>query len=159
MVTKEYFIETGVKEEYYTLWVQTTVNLRPLDENGNPKGDIVLNKLMVRDVFVYYRFVQNLSKTRTGAIQKAKELGLNIPESRFSYELRHLGKPSIEAFGQRLQYKKDKWYGVATKDFFEAWKLHKEEMKKMGWTCWKYFSRREGKDIWYMAIKPNEEIL
>lgn len=159
MVTKDYFIETGVKEEYYTLWVQTIVDLRKVDENGNPVKEPSINKLGIRDFFIYYRFVQNLSKTREGAIQKAKELGLDIPESRFSLELRHLGKPSVEAFGQRLQYKKDKWYGIATKEFFEAWKSHKEELKNMGWSCWKYENPRTKESKWYMCIKPNEKLL
>lgn len=153
MVTREYFIETGIKEEFYTLWVQTTVDTR------KPGEETVLNKLMVRNFFIYYRFVQNLSKTREGAIKKVKEMGLDIPDSKFSQELRHLGRPSIEAFGQKLKYNKDKWYGVATKEFFDAWKESKEELKSMGWRCWKYTNPRTGANVWYMGIQPNEKML
>lgn len=140
-VTIEYFIETGAKEEYYTLWKEVKVDTgyESLEEsNGFQLG------------YLRYYFVQNLSKTREGAIEKVKELGLDISESKFSFELRHKGKPSVEAFGEKLKFKNDKWYAKANKAFFDAWRTNKEVMKEMGWICWKW------KDVWYMGIKFSE---
>lgn len=144
--TVNYFIETGEKEEYYTLWKEVKIDVGCTIEENN---------VFPTDFYRYY-FVQNLSKTREGAIAKVKELGLDIPESRFSSELRHLSKPSVEAFGERLKFKNDKWYAKANKSFFDAWRTNKEEMKKIGWSCWKYMNPRTKREDWYMCIKFNE---
>ena len=163
MIKVEYYVETGVKEEYYTLWKETTVDLRPLDKDGNPTNEgrtICYNRFgNVMDYFIYYRFVQNLSKTREGAIKKVKDMGIDLDDDAFDFELRHKGKPSVEAYGTRLQYKNGKWYGKATQEFFADWKNHKDEMKKMGWSCWTYNNPMTRRVNWYMAITPNEAIL
>ena len=131
----EYYISTGVKEEFYTLWKEVIL----YDDKNKP-------------YYLHLNFIQNLSKTREGAINKAKDLGYELPSNKFDIELKHLSKPSLEAYGTKLKYNKGKWYANATEEFFQAWKKDKIEMKNLGWSCWKYES------IWFMAITPKEGI-
>lgn len=150
MKTVEYVISTGRKEDFYTLWTITTIDLRPRDKEGNITSNFRLNAVGGNMYyFVRIRFEQNLSKTAEGAKAKVKELGLNIDDKEFDFDLKHYSKPSYEAFGTQLKFKKDKWYAKATKEFFECWKANKEEMKAMGWLCWKH------NEDWYMAIRNN----
>lgn len=147
MRTTTYDISTGRKEDFYTLWATTIIDLRPRDSEGN-----ILSNFRVNAVggnmyyFVRIRFVQNLAKTRKDAISKVREMGLDIPESQFNDDLKHYTKPSYEAFGARLKFKNDKWYAKATPEFFACWRENKQVMKDSGWTCWKH------NDDWYMAI-------
>lgn len=81
MKTTVYDISTGKKEDFYTLWATTTIDLRPRDSEGNILSNFRLNAVGGNMYyFVRIRFVQNLAKTREDAIAKVRELGLDIPD-------------------------------------------------------------------------------
>lgn len=145
--TRKYEISTGSKSDYYTLWCTRTIDLRPRDENGNIIEHYRRNSIGGNMYYhVRLNFVKNLSKDRDTAIAKVKEMGIDIPDREFDFDLKHYTKPSFEAFGTKLKYKNGKWYAEATKDFFEMWKNNKDELKRLGWSCWK-----QG-NIWWMAV-------
>lgn len=147
MRTIEYDISTGSKSEYYTLWATTTIDLRPRNDNGEIISNFKLNAVGGNMYYhVHINFIQNLGKTKESSMKKLDEMGISINESAFDFDLKHYSKPSFEAFGVKMKFKKDKWYALATKEFFEIWKINKDHMKKLGWGCWKY------KNDWYMAI-------
>ena len=151
MITVKYHVYTGEKQEYYTLWKEMTVDYRPLDENGNPyhpqDAINIFGKSML--CFTHWYFVQNLAKTKEGAIDKCRELGIEVEEREFNFNLAHMSRPSIFAFGAKMLFKKEKWYSKATKEFFNVWKNNKNELKSLGWSCSKF------NDVWYMFYKPN----
>lgn len=148
MKTIEYDISTGGKEDFYTLWETITADLRPRDEKGNVTSNFRINGVGGNMYYhVNIRFVQNLGKTVDAAKSKLAELGISVDESQFGLELKHLTKPSFEAFGAKMKSKGDKWYAKANKEFFDCWKANKDEMKRNGWSCWSY----EG--TWYMCVR------
>lgn len=151
MTTVTYDIATGSKSEFYTLWKTVHVDLRPRDEQGNVTENYKRNAVGGNMYYhVHIRFVQNLAKTKEDAILKLKELGVDLPDTAFDFELKHYSKPSFEAFGVRMKHKNDKWYAEASQDFWKCWKENKDEMKALGWSCWNH----DG--TWYMAIRPAE---
>ena len=152
MTEIEYSIGTGGKSDFYTLWKTTRVDLRPRDESGAITQDYKRNALGGNMYYhVHITFVQNLGKTKETAIAKAHELGIDISPEEFDFSLQHRVKPSFEAFGVSLKFRKDKWFAKATPAFFESWKAHKDEMKEIGWSCWKQ------SNTWYMCIRTGEE--
>lgn len=154
MKTVTYDIATGAKEDFYTLWRTTEVDLRPRDENGNVKENFRENAVGGNMYYhVHINFVQNLGKTKEVAKAKIVELGINVDLSQFDFDLKHLTKPSFEAFGVKMKFKGGKWYAPATKEFFDCWKANKQEMKNNGWSCWSYEDGRTRQTMWYMAIK------
>ena len=138
--TITYEVGTGEKQDFYTLWKIIEVHLEPKNKDGQTRGGY----------FMHVRFVQNLGKTKEAALLKARELNIPINEDDFDFNLKHRTKPSMTAFGVNMKYKKEKWYAVATNEFFDSWRSNKEEMKKLGWSCWK------SKDEWYMALRDAE---
>lgn len=127
-VTKEHYFGTGYKSEFYTLWLEITVDLIERDENGEiieakRKG---VNSLGtgVMDFFVHNRFVQNLSKTKEGAYKKALSLGVNCSLKDFDFDLKRWSKPTVKAFNSTLKYKKGNrgryWIAEATPEFWAA---------------------------------------
>ena len=157
MKTVEYEIGTGSKSDFYTLWKITTIDLRPRDNDGNILSEFKLNAVG-RNMYyhIYISFVQNLGKTVEHAQQTLDKLGIVLSHTVFDFDLKHYTKPSLEAFGAKLKFKKDKWFAIATTEFFECWKANKEQMKKYGWSCWKYQDRIKN-DVWYMGCKLNEQ--
>ena len=148
MTTVEYDISTGVKSEFYTLWKTTKVDLRPRDEEGNITETFRLNSVGGNMYYhIHIRFVQNLAKSKEDAKAKVAEMGLNIPDSDFEFDLKHYSKPSFEAFGVKMKHKRDKWYANASQEFWKCWKENKDEMKSLGWSCWNH----DG--TWYMAMR------
>ncbi len=148
MRTVEYDIGTGVKNDFYTLWRTTTVDLRPRDDDGKILSNYKVNSLGGNMYYhIYFTFCQNLGKTKEAALSKLNELNIELSPDVFDFDLKHYSKPSFEAFGTKMKFKKDKWCAPANSDFFKAWKENKIEMKRMGWSCWNY------KNQWYMAIK------
>ena len=154
MTTVEYDIGTGYKSEFYTLWKTTTVDQRPRDEEGNVTETFRPNSVGGNMYYhIHIRFVQNLAKTKEGAIAKVREMELSesvVPLSAFDFDLKHYSKPSFEAFGVKMKHKKGKWYANATQEFWKCWKENKDEMKSLGWGCWCH------DNTWYMAIKDLE---
>lgn len=149
----EYDIATGGKQDFYTLWKTTRVDLRPRNSEGEILEHFRANSLGGNMYYhVHIKFVQNLAKTKEGAILKLQELGLDakVDPEQFEFELKHLTKPSVNAFGASLKFKNNKWYAKATPEFFECWKENKEAMKQLGWSCWKY------EDAWYMCLKTED---
>ena len=153
MITVTYHIDTGEKQEYYTLWKEITLDYRPLDESGKPyHPENYVNKFGKSMLyFKHWYFVQNLAKTKEDAIAKCSELGIEVDEKEFEFNLAHRSKPSVFAFGAKMSFKKEKWYSKATKEFFEVWRNNKDEMKSLGWSCSKF------QNVWYMFYKPNLE--
>ena len=138
---EEATIATGCKHEYYTLWeTQCTGVFEKMED-----GSLVL--IETTSVSRQDTFIQNLSKDRAKAIAKCKELGYHFEEWYFDFELKHLSKPSFVAFGATMKQtkNKNKWHAEATKDFFEIWKSNKDNLKKLGWSLWKY------ENTWYMG--------
>ena len=107
--------------------------------------------------FHHIEFIQNLAKTPNDAINKCKQLGIVVDDEEFEFDLKHYTKPSVEAFGAKMQFKNGKWYAKATEAFWMTWRQNKEGMKKIGWFC----SRYEGnktlniQPCWYMFYKPS----
>ena len=148
MKTVEYEIGTGAKSDFYTLWRTTIYDFRPRNE----KGEIVETTLMRNLCPVYISFIQNLGKTIEQSKLTLDKLGVSLDDEAFDFNLKHYIKPSFEAFGTRLKFKKDKWFAPATKEFFEAWKSNKDQLKDCGWSCWKYQDRLKN-EMWYMSCK------
>lgn len=138
---EEATIATGRKQEYYTLWSTTCTGIFEKKEDGS------LILIETTNVSRQDNFIQNLSKDRNKALEKCKELGYHFEERYFDFELEHLAKPSFVAFGATMKQtkNKNKWHAEATKDFFECWKINKEQLKKLGWSLWKY------EEKWYMG--------
>ena len=148
MTTVEYDIATGEKSEFYTLWKTTKVDLRPRDEDGNITETFRLNSVGGNMYYhIHIKFVQNLSMTKEGAIEKVREMGIDIPNTAFDFDLKHYSKPSFEAFCVKMKHKREKWYANASQEFWKCWKENKDEMKSLGWSCWNH----DG--AWYMAIR------
>ena len=161
MTTVKYDIGTGYKSEYYTLWKTTTVDQRPRDEEGNVTETFKLNSVGGNMYYhVHVKFVQNLSKTKEGAIAKIREMGISesdIPLSSFDFDLKHYSKPSFEAFGVKMKHRKgrentNRWFAEASQDFWKCWKETKDTLKSFGWSCW----RDEKTNKWYMGIRIAE---
>ncbi len=154
MKTIEHFVGTGYKSEFYTLWSEVTVDQRKRDENGNvvpsfadrPNGA----GTGPMNFFIRTSFVQNLSKTKEGAIAKALELGVTIDPEEFEFNLRHYSRPSLEAFGATMKNKRKGnrmfWIAQATSQFWASWKEYKDELKSLGWAVWK----NKANNTWYM---------
>lgn len=148
MRTIEYDIATGGKQDFYTLWKTTRVDLRPRDKSGDILENFRPNATGGNMYYhVHIKFVQNLGKTKDAARRKIADLGVAIDDRQFEFDLKHLTKPSFVAFGVNLKFKGDKWFAKATPEFFDCWRENKEEMKKNGWSCWKY------QNDWYMCVK------
>lgn len=151
MTTVTYDIATGAKSDFYTLWKTVHVDLRPRDAEGNITENYRMNSIGGNMYYhVHIKFVQNLSKTKEGAILKLQELGVDLPDSAFDFDLKHYTKPSFEAFGVKMKFKNDKWYAPATQEFWKCWKENKDDMKSFGWSCWNY------KGDWFMAVRTPE---
>jgi len=165
MRTIEYEISTGIKSDFYTLWKTVTIDLRPRHSDGSfkyPEGRV--NSVGGNmDYHIYFGFVQNLAKDRLGAIAKAKELGADISEDRFEFDLKHYSKPSHTAFGTTLKHKNkrtregkyyDMYFAEVTQAFWSAWKQDKDWLKGLGWSVWKSPS-----GMWYMALKVYDDTI
>ena len=152
--TIEYFIGTGYKSDFYTLWKTIKIDQRKRDNEGNiiPSYSDNINAAGsgTMNFFVRTSFVQNLSKTKAGAIQKAKELGVVIDAKEFDFSLKHNARPNQKAFGANMKFKsnnnKNYWIAEATPAFWEQWKANKDELKSSGWAVWK--AKKSG--VWYM---------
>lgn len=153
IVTREYDIATGSKQDFYTLWLTKHVDLRPRDAQGNILETFKANAVGGNMYYhVHIIFIQNLGKTKESALEKAIELGVPIKTEQFDFELKHLTKPSFEAFGVKMKYDRGKWFAKATTEFFDCWRANKEVMKANGWSCWKY----EKENTWYMGVRTEE---
>lgn len=138
-----YFISTGAKSDFYTLWRERTIETGKNVTTAGDKG--------IKSYFVHTVFVCNLAKTREAAIAKVKEMGIDIPDSYFSDELKHIVTPTMEAYGATMEAKKGLYSAEATQAFWTEWRANKEEMKRNGWFVSKF--DRNGK--WYMHYREN----
>ena len=153
MTTREYDIATGRKQDFYTLWCTKRVDLRPRDSDGNVLESFKSNASGGNMYYhVHIIFIQNLAKTKEKAFEKAIQLGIPIKSEQLDFDLKHLTKPSFEAFGVKMKYESGKWFAKATKEFFDCWKANKDIMKSNGWGCWKY----DKDNTWYMGVKTTE---
>jgi hypothetical protein len=157
----EWDISTGDKSEFYTLWRTIDVDLRPRNADGSIKKmerSEVINSIGGHlYLHTHQKFIQNLSKDPKEALAKALELGAEVTEDNFTFDLKNYSKPSNKAFGAKMKHKRkwdrrlectvDVWSAEATPTFWEVWREDKDTLKEMGWALWK-----SPKGAWYMFL-------
>lgn len=148
------FISTGAKQVMHTLWFENDIKPDPTAPVGKGGGAYILN------------YVKNLSKDEAKAIEEAKEYAksLNIEYIGVWDSPKFNRAKHIEAYGIQFKHKRRKgksfFYGIATPEFWDAWKKDKEQLKASGFSVSKLQDRilsercHEAVFTWYVFYRP-----
>ena len=147
------FISTGAKSVMHTLWFKNTIKPDPTAPPEKQRGGFVM------------QYVRTLAKEKDKAVKKAKEyaMGRGIKYAGIMNSPMFHRADHFEAFGIDWKHKrkdgKSYYYGIATEEFWEAWRKNKEGMKEYGFSVSKYRDQRQlgynrVVEVWYVFFKP-----
>ena len=151
------YISTGKKGVMYTLWTEI---IQPPTKITDKDG-----KEFMAYGWVHNRYIQNLSMSEDKAIEKAKEYSdahkmtfVGIFDSPYNERADWIDRWGIH-FQSKKKNGKKFFFGKATPEFWDAWKVGKEQIKKEGFSVSKfeYKDERENKQIqWYVFYRQEE---
>lgn len=150
------YISTGKKGVMYTLWTQITVPpITIKDEDGND---------FTSPGWIHHNYIKNLSMTESAAISKAKTYAeshrtkfLGIWDAPYNDRASWLDRWGIH-FQSKKKNGRIYFMGKANSEFWEAWKLHKEQIKKEGfWVSkYSYMDRNVKMTEWFVFYRPQQ---
>lgn len=136
------FISTGAKQVLHTLWTYNIVK-RPGLGGG----------------FIQYCYIKNLPVNEEEAERIAKEYAKNrdIKYTGIEDSPTHKRASHIEAYGVQFKHKRKNgkpfYFGIATQEFFDAWKADKQQMKDNGFSLSKFKNPIRNVEEWYVFYK------
>lgn len=148
------FISTGSKQVLHTLWQENIVEPDRTAPIEMQRGAYSLN------------YIKNLSKDEDTAVKEAKRYAkaMNIKYDGVWDSPRFNRAKHIEAYEIQFKHKRKKgksfYYGVATPEFWDAWKKNKNQLKAEGFSVSKLQDRilseryHEAVFTWYVFYRP-----